>query len=85
MADPRTPEQWQHAVELAAAARTIEDCKVYGLIEGDPKFNVERWDDILELGRAMGIVPSAPIDELAAALVESINEEARMKELGKKL
>jgi hypothetical protein len=79
MTEPRTPEQWQHAVDLAAAARRIEDCRMFGLIEGGPRFDVARCDDILERGKAMGIVPSLPAEELAAALVESINEETREK------
>lgn len=34
--EPQTPEQWQEAVDAAAACRAIADCAMYGLIEGRP-------------------------------------------------
>ena len=67
--EPKTREEWQDAVDAAAAARAIEDCRMYGLITGGPAVNVARCDDLLKRGRARGVVPSAPICDLAVAFV----------------
>jgi len=76
MNNPKTPEEWQEAVNAAAAARAVADCKLYGVIDGGPRINVARCDQILEQGRKRGIMPSRPITELAIELVMAINGEA---------
>lgn len=73
---PRTAREWQDAVDAAAAARTIADCKMYGLLEGGPVIDVARCDEILERGRRRGVTPSRPVEELAVALMLAFNEEA---------
>jgi hypothetical protein len=74
--NPKTPEEWQEAVNAAAAARAVADCKLYGVIDGGPRINVARCDQILEQGRKRGIMPSRPITELAIELINAINGEA---------
>jgi hypothetical protein len=76
MNNPKTPEEWQEAVNAAAAARAVADCKLYGVIDGGPRINVARCDQILEQGRKRGIMPSRPITELAIELINAINGEA---------
>jgi hypothetical protein len=71
--DPKTPEEWQEAVDVAAGVRAIADCKMYGLIEGGPEIDIARCDDILARGRRRGITPSRPVTELAVELVKQIN------------
>lgn len=73
--NPKTPAEWQEAVDIAAGFRAIQDCKLYGLLTGGPEINVTRCDEILAAGRAKGIKPSRPVTELAvflcAAMIES--------------
>lgn len=71
--DPKTAAEWQEAVDAAAGARAIADCKMYGLLEGGPEIDVGRCDEILERGRARGVRPSRPRNELAVRLVAEIN------------
>jgi hypothetical protein len=75
MREPQTPEEWQEAVNAAAGARAVADCKLYGLLVGGPNINVRRCDQILARGRKQGITPSHPIDELAVAFVLAFNNE----------
>jgi hypothetical protein len=76
---PKTPDQWQEAVDAAAAARTIADCMMYGLLAGGPAIDVARCDLILARGRKRGVLPSAPRIELAMDLVQQLNAEAAAK------
>lgn len=73
MKDPSTPEEWQEAVDAAAAGRALADYKMYGLVEGGPSINIARCDSILERGRCRGITPSRPALDLALALIDGIN------------
>jgi hypothetical protein len=50
--DPKTPEEWQTAVDSASALRLIADCRMYGLIDGGPSIDVARCDEIVERGLA---------------------------------
>jgi hypothetical protein len=75
MRDPKTSEEWQQAVDSAAAARAIADCKMYGLLEGGPQININRCDSILRRGAKRGITPSRPVTDLALELVYAINCE----------
>lgn len=76
MTDPLTPKEWQEAVDAAAALRALADCVMYGLIEGGPKIDVARCDDILERGRKRGVRPSQSHTELAVRIVREINSES---------
>lgn len=71
--DPKTPEEWQWAVDAAAAARAIFDCKLYGLLEGGPEIDADRCDQILKRGAARGITPSAPAESLALDFIWTWN------------
>lgn len=70
--DPRTPAEWQQAVDAAAAVRAIEDCRLYGLFTGGPRANVERCDWILSEGAQRGYRPSRPAGELAIELLAEL-------------
>ena len=71
--DPQTAAEWQDAVDGAAGFRAIEDARMYGLIQGGPKVDIARCDEILERGAARGITPSRNPIELAIGLVRAIN------------
>lgn len=55
---PRTPEEWQAAVDAAQGALTLDSARKYGLVTGGPVVNVDRCVELLEAGRKRGIVPS---------------------------
>lgn len=57
MKDPKTPAEWQEAVNQAEFFRLLYDAKLYGLITGGPRINAARCDEILERGRARGYRP----------------------------
>jgi len=61
---PRTPAQWQQAVNGAEFFLLVESARQYGLIEGGPGVNADRCAEILRRGAARGIRP-LPFDELA--------------------
>lgn len=65
---PRTPEEWQTAVDAAQFYRSIHDCELYGLLKG-PKVNAARCDRILNEGRRRGVHPK-PLAELVKMFVE---------------
>lgn len=73
--NPQTLEEWQEAVDAAAAARALADCKMYGLLKAPP-VNVERCDEILDGGRSRGIHPSRPATDLAIMLARAINKRS---------
>ncbi len=77
--NPQTREEWQEAVDAAAAFRAIADCKMYGLIEGGPKIDAHRCDEILRRGRRRGFAPSRPVTDLAVGMIDAINAEADEK------
>jgi len=56
--DPKTPAEWQTAVNIAEACLLVDSARQYGLITGGPVVDVARCDQILTEGRARGIVPS---------------------------
>jgi hypothetical protein len=76
MKNPRTPKEWQEAVDMAAAARAIADCKMYGLLKGGPEIDIARCDEILERGRKRGFRPSRPVPILAVEMVSAMNGAA---------
>jgi hypothetical protein len=44
--DPRTPREWRAAADLAYTLLCLEDCKMYGLIEGGPPVDQRRCLEI---------------------------------------
>lgn len=59
--DPRTPEEWQEAVDAAWAALALDSLIQYGLLEaegGGLLVNTDRCREILERGLAIGITPA---------------------------
>jgi hypothetical protein len=50
-AEPKTPEEWQNAVDAADALLHIQSAEAYGLITGAPSVNVERCEELLEAAR----------------------------------
>jgi hypothetical protein len=55
--NPRTPAEWQEAVDAAEGAIALDSARKYGLVTGGPEVNVERAADLLAKGRARGIRP----------------------------
>ena len=58
---PRTPEEWQAAVDAADMALAVDSLMQYGLIEatdGDFAVNGDRCNEILDRGRSLGYTPS---------------------------
>ena len=66
--DPKTPQEWQEAVDAAQFFTAFESCKMYGLVKGGPNVNMQRCEEILERGQALGITP-APVDELCKRFI----------------
>lgn len=62
--DPRTPAEWQDAVNIAEFFLLIDSARQYGLITGGPKTDVDRCVEILREGERRGIHP-LPFEELA--------------------
>lgn len=61
--DPRTPAEWQEAVDGAHMMLLIDSAVLYGLIETDMRINVPRCEEVLEAGAVLGYTPR-PTDEL---------------------
>jgi hypothetical protein len=57
MQDPKTPEEWQDAVDAADVLLKIDAAREYGLVTGGPVVNVERCVELLKLGAARKITP----------------------------
>jgi hypothetical protein len=58
-AEPKTPEEWQTAVDAADALLHIQSAEAYGFITGAPHVNVERCEQLLAAARRRGVTPSA--------------------------
>lgn len=66
---PATPDEWQMAVDLARGALALDSARGYGLVTGGPKVNVGRCEEILNMGMARGVMPSADaIENFVACL-----------------
>lgn len=61
MANPRTPIQWQEAVNLAYFLMLLHSARSYGLVTGGPDVQVDRCQQLLEEGRLLGYVPTASL------------------------
>jgi hypothetical protein len=68
--NPKTPAEWQDAVNAAEAALLLESARLYGLVRGGPIVNVARCEEILARGRDEGVTPiQTGVDAHIAALV----------------
>lgn len=56
--DPGTDAEWQAAVDVARGLLAIESARLYGLITGGPRCNVERCQEILSAGAQRGLTPT---------------------------
>jgi len=72
--DPQTPEQWQEAVDQAHVLLLVVVARQYGLITGGPEVDVDRCQDIIERGAALGITPSPDAVEKYLQKKESDDE-----------
>lgn len=61
--DPKTPDEWQVAVDGATFLLLLDAMRQYGLVTGGPHINAERCADILARGKDLGY-EAAPLDEL---------------------
>ena len=57
MKNPRTPEEWQEAVDLANFGLIVDAARQYGLITGGPVFALKRCNDLLARGAKKGFRP----------------------------
>jgi hypothetical protein len=73
--NPKTREEWQAAVNAAAALRALADCKMYGIIDGGPRIDVERCDELLAKAEALDIRPNVPIETLVVDFVRAYNDK----------
>jgi hypothetical protein len=55
---PKTPAEWQAAVDTAAAFLWLEGARRKGMLTGGPAVNIERCEEILELVRSRGFEPA---------------------------
>lgn len=64
MKNPKTEAEWLEAVNAAAFFLLLNDCKLYGLIEGGPQVDVARCEEILEQGRnrKFPVLPMEPAE-----------------------
>lgn len=69
--DPETPTEWQDAVDAAYACANIEAARAYGLVTGGPKIDLKRCEEILSIGKSLGIQPKADAIERFVRAVNS--------------
>ena len=58
--DPKTPAEWQEAVDAAHCMRAVHDAILYGLVTG-PEIDAARCDWILDQGAKLGFVPRSGV------------------------
>jgi hypothetical protein len=61
--EPKTPAEWQDAVDCAEFYLLVDSAEQCGLIKGGPVVDLSRCEEILKKGRKLGIYP-ASIEEL---------------------
>lgn len=66
--DPKTPEEWQEAVNLAEFYLTLDSCKQYGLVTFEPEIQVDRCAQIITMGKEIGVVPNISDETLTRFL-----------------
>lgn len=64
--EPETPEQWQHAVDIAKGLLGIDSARAYGLVVGGPTVVISRCQEILHRGKELGFTPSPDAIETVA-------------------
>ena len=57
--DPRTPGEWQEAVDMAEFLLLMDSARQYGLITGGPKIRAARCAEIVRSGKAIGYRPAS--------------------------
>lgn len=55
--EPKSPQEWQTCVDAAHALLVLDSARLYGLVAGGPKINVNRAEYLLEKGRRRGFSP----------------------------
>ena len=71
MTDPKTREEWQKAVDMAAFYLAVDSAKKYGLTIGGGEIDARRCEELIEAGRKQGIVPAPDaIERGIAALMK---------------
>jgi hypothetical protein len=76
--NPRTPAEWQDAVDAAHGAIALDSARKYGLVTGGPTVDVQRAAELLAKGRARGIRPRPDaIDRFIAATATHPQQQAR--------
>jgi hypothetical protein len=55
--NPKKPGEWREAVDAAHGALTLESARQFGLVTGGPEVDVERCEEILHRGAALGYLP----------------------------
>jgi hypothetical protein len=58
MEQPETQSEWQIVVDLASFYLHLDSAKKYALVTGGPEINLQRCEELLETGKAQGIIPS---------------------------
>jgi len=74
---PRTPEQWQFAVDGAYACLLLDSARQYGLVTGGPHVKVDRCVELLARGAAKGFVPD---EDKAVDFIAAFNAETQARE-----
>ena len=70
MEEPRTPQEWQDAVDAAQDALALDAARQFGLIKDGPAVNVSRCEDMLRRGKRRGVIPALnAIDRFANGLL----------------
>ena len=54
---PKTPDQWQEAVDAAALMLQLKAARFYGLVSTDVEIDAARCRHILDAGRQAGHLP----------------------------
>jgi hypothetical protein len=56
--DPRTPGEWQEAVDMAEFLLLLDSARQYALITGGPEIDAVRCAELVLTGKALGCRPS---------------------------
>ena len=70
---PKTSEEWRDAVDMADALLMLASCRMYGVVDGGPKINLTRCEELVEQGKARGIKPRPDAFERLYAALTTAN------------
>ena len=59
MKKPKTPEQWQKAVNIASVMVVIAEAQLFGLLTGKLKVDLGGCEKLLTEGKKLGYLPRA--------------------------